>query len=416
MKQSAPLRQRASALIPLLVALALSLAATSALAQAASGRQQAQVIFKKGQALYDEGRFVEAGIEFLTAYQLDPHPAIMYNVARAHEEQGKLVNALQYYRVALGLKPSEAVKEELDRKIAELELILRADGVDVLNLDTAAWVPKGSLTVQSEPPGAEVIINGQSAGTTPINGKVLPQGEYSITVRRRGFRAEERALTVVGGKTYVLSPRLTPGSDEDPALKVQPGMIDVSAPQRGLMVFVDGEPVATTPVGQLEVPAGLHTISVEGKGFPTYEERVEVVSGQTARIVARRPGPIIVQKSDEVLVSQSGWGWIVTGAGAGAVGFGGLMGALALSDADTYNADRGAPLRAQVREDAIFKGIVADVSYGAGLALLVTGALLITFDEGVEAEEPPVYGEELVWQLGPQLLPGGAGVGAGASW
>ena len=375
-------------------------------------RKKAQKIFKKGQALFEEGQYAEAGVEFLGAYQLDPHPAIMYNVGRAYEEQGKLIKAIQYYRVALGLKPSEAVADELNRKIAELELVLRADGVDVLNLETAQWVPKGRVTVQSDPTGAEVIINGQSAGKTPIKERVLPQGNYTFIVRRAGHRSEERAVTVVGGKHYMLNPRLRKGSEQEPALKMKPGMLDIDAPVSGLTIFVDGEPVATTPVGLIEASPGRHTVSVEGEGFPTFEENVEVVSGKTTRVAAgRRKAPIVTQEA--AFLPQSGWGGMVVGIGASVVGVGAVMGSLAQADASTYQSDRGSPARAFVREDAINKALVADIAYGAGLTLLLSGVLMVTFDDDADEGD---YGGDLVWRLSPVLVPEGVGLATGARW
>ncbi len=403
------------------LALALSLLSTVAPvgAQPQTDRVKAQEIFKRGQGFFVEGRYNEAAVEFLNAFQLDPHPAIMYNVARAHEEMGKLVKALQYYRVALSLKPSKAVKEELERKIAELELTLRADGVDVLNLDSANWVPKGKISIQTSPPGAEITINGQSAGRSPIDERVLPQGEYRIRISKPGFQPEERVLEVVGGKTYIIKPELFPGDESGPVRRADMGMVDVVVDRRNLMVFIDGEPVASTPVGRIEVTPGRHTVSVEGDGFPTYEETFEVAAGQVARVVARRPQIIIKKEEPGVLLTREQWGWVTVGTGGVVMGVGAIFGAVALGNASDYESQRSAPNRADLRDSAITNGVLADVSYGVGAALIVTGALIIALDTETpleEEEQRPAYMDDLVWHISPQILPGGAGVSADVSW
>lgn len=388
-------------------------------------RAEAQEVFKRGQGYFVEGRYSEAAVEFLNAFQLDPHPAIMYNVARAHEEMGQLIKALQYYRVALSLKPSSAVKEELERKIAELEVVLRADGVDVLNLDTATWVPTGRVSISSNPPGAQVTINGDAAGRTPMDARTLPQGEYVIRLTRKGFQPEERRLEVVGGKSYVLSPELRPGDEFGPARAVNPGMIDVVVDQRGLTVFIDGEPTATTPVGLIELTPGQHTVSVEGEGFPTFEEVVSVEGGQTVRVQVRRPGLELKAEPDDGTLSRSGWGWVAVGGGGAMLATGGLLGILALNQADAYNTDRSNPGRPVFRDNARRLGIGADVSYVAGAALIATGALLLTLDGRASSAEDdpqnrPAYMDDFIQgsslRVTPQVLPGGAGVGAEINW
>lgn len=404
----------------------LSTSLTPAHAQRRGGkRAEAQEVFKRGQGYFVEGRYSEAAVEFLNAFQLDPHPAIMYNVARAHEEMGQLIKALQYYRVALSLKPSPAVKDELERKIAELEVVLRADGVDVLNLDTATWVPKGQVSISSNPPGAQVFINGDAAGRTPMDARTLPQGEYVIRLTRKGFQPEERRLEVVGGKSYVLSPELRPGDEFGPARLVNPGMLDVVVDQRGLTVFVDGEPTATTPVGLIELSPGQHTVSVEGEGFPTFEEIISVEGGQTFRLQVRRAGANLEAKPDDELLSRTGWGWVSVGAGGAMLATGGLLGILALNQASAYNAERANPARPVFRENARKLGIGADVSYVVGAALLTTGAYLLTLDdrrssgEG-DPQQRPAYMDDFVQgpslRVTPQVLPGGAGIGAELSW
>lgn len=375
-------------------------------------RAQAQVIFKEGQVFFEEGRFREAAARFLSAFQLDPHPVIMFNIARAYEEAGDLLKALQHFRAAQGLNPSQAVAAEIKVKIQDLEGFLREQGVDILNIEAATWVPRGFVSVISDPPGAEIYIAGQLVGRAPLDKVTLTQGTYQVIAKRRGFVTQEREINVVGGKTYLLKPRLMPGSDEDPAQRVQSGALDISAPRRGLLVFVDGEPIASTPVGRLELRPGTHSVSIEGDDFPTYEQTVEVKAGEVIRVVAPLPKKPELEKKDTSLLSHQEWSWVLLGSGAGSLGVGALLGTLALSDAGTYQDERSSPDRPDVRARARALGIGADVFYVLGLGLLTTGAFFYLMDD--QTQEPSQYGDDLV--LWPQLMDGGAGVGARASW
>ncbi len=395
----------------LILAIGLCVAFACVPAGAQDKREQARAIVLEGQKKFQEGLFAEAAVDFLQAFQLDPHPIIMYNVGRAHEEQGDLIKAIGYYRTAIGLNPSEAVKEELDTKIKDIEFFLRSQGVDVFDLDGAQWVPKGLVTIRADPPGSEVLVDGQVIGKSPMEDKSIPQGNYVVTVRSPGFQSQERKLEVVGGKRYTLTPQLEPGSDEDPAMRVSPGMLSVDA-RSGLTVFVDGEPIATTPAGLIELSAGEHLVSVEGEDFDAHEERVTIVSGEVAAVHARKREVLVVQE-DTGLFDQSGWGWLMAGTGVAIVGGGAVVGVIAQGNADSYKTERGSPSRAEFRSNAQAQAVVADVLYGVGGALIVTGFVFILTEEAGPMEAPGAY-ERI--SLGPALVPGGVGAQAVVSW
>lgn len=397
-------------ILPVLLGAVVALSTLPAAAQD-SARDQARAMVLEGQKKFQEERYAEAAVDFLQAFQLDPHPVIMYNVGRAHEEQGDLIKALGYYRTAIGLNPSEAVKEELDSKIKDIEFFLRSEGVDVFDLDSAEWVPKGLVTIRVDPPGANILFDGQLIGKSPIEEKSIPQGNYTVTVRAPGFQSQERALEVIGGKRYTLTPQLEPGSDADPATKVSPGMLSVDA-RSGLTVFVDGEPLATTPSGLIELSPGDHVVSVEGEDFETHEERVTISSGKVANVVARKREVVVVQV-DTSLFGQGGWGWLIASSGLVVVGGGAVVGVIAQSSADRYKTERDSPERADFRASAQTQALVADILYGVGGALVITGFVFVLTEEAAPVDSPGTY-ERI--SLAPTLVPGGVGAAAVVTW
>lgn len=86
-------------------ALALVLCAGVALADA---RLDARRSFRNGMSLIAEGKFDEGIARLLEAYSIKPHPNVLYNIARAYQDWGKLAEALDYYRRYLAASPADS--------------------------------------------------------------------------------------------------------------------------------------------------------------------------------------------------------------------------------------------------------------------------------------------------------------------
>ncbi|MEO1272177.1 MAG: PEGA domain-containing protein [Myxococcota bacterium] len=403
-------------LLAVVVGFAL-VAVTASPALAQSDRERARQIVVEGQRNFKEGRYQEAASQFLEAFQLDPHPVIMYNVARSYEEAGELIQALKYYRQAIQQRPSRAVREELQLKIDDIGVFLKEQGVDITKLDTAEWDPIGLMTVRTDPPGGEVSIDGVWIGVAPIEKHKLSRGQHVVEITRRSFATEERRLNVIPGKTYIINAEMQPEDLADS--RVKPGFLELRAPRRGLMVFIDGEPLATTPVGRLELSPGEHTISVEGPDYPTWDTVVTVTSEETTRAVAATP-PSDLPQDEDPLLSQSGWGFVTMGTGVAIMGVGGVFGLFAQGQANDYADNRSEPGRASTRDNAQTNALTADVLYGIGFATVVVGGVLVLLDDGAEQPPSDAYGDDLVKlpdvQFGPIVLEGGAGISAQGSW
>ena len=59
----------------------------------------------------------------------------------------------------------------------------------------------GSLEVKSVPSGAEVFVNGEFFGVTPLKGEMIRPGTYMIEVRKLGFQTEKRNAAVAPEST-----------------------------------------------------------------------------------------------------------------------------------------------------------------------------------------------------------------------
>jgi PEGA domain len=63
------------------------------------------------------------------------------------------------------------------------------------------------LQLDSDPPGADIEVDGSFVGNTPSEVQV-PEGEHTVAVRKAGFKAWERKLKVSGGSSVHLNAEL----------------------------------------------------------------------------------------------------------------------------------------------------------------------------------------------------------------
>jgi outer membrane receptor for ferrienterochelin and colicin len=104
------------ALVASLLAVLLVLQSTPALADA---RTEARSHFKKGMDSITAGKYDDGISELLKAYQILPHPNVLYNIARAYAEAGDLEEAVTYFRKYLEGNPPD--KEEASQILKNLE-------------------------------------------------------------------------------------------------------------------------------------------------------------------------------------------------------------------------------------------------------------------------------------------------------
>jgi hypothetical protein len=65
----------------------------------------------------------------------------------------------------------------------------------------------GKLQVESDPPGADIEVDGSFVGNTPSDIQVM-EGEHTVSVKKTGFKDWERKLKVSGGSIVHLNAEL----------------------------------------------------------------------------------------------------------------------------------------------------------------------------------------------------------------
>jgi hypothetical protein len=165
----------------------------------------------------------------------------------------------------------------------------------------------GGLKVTVNESGAEVLVDGQSVGTTPLPSSVpLELGHHRVTIKKAGFETSEQAIDAFGGSEVPLNVTLNAAKHN--------AQLVVST-DAGATIMVDGKSIAQGHFeGALE--SGVHHVNVSEQGRQTYRTDLELHDGETRQL----------QVTLEQEHGGSPWPWIIGGAvvlaaGAGVGGY-----------------------------------------------------------------------------------------------
>jgi hypothetical protein len=143
-----------------------------------------------------------------------------------------------------------------------------------LNLESLA---KG-LFVSSDPAGAEVLINGaRQSGQTPVTLPLAP-GDYKLTLRLQGYDPYVGTVQVKDNVQTQLALKLNEKSNT----RIAWAQVD-TIPQ-GAEILVDGNPTGKATPARVELPIGLHTVTLRMDGFKDVRRKIQVSDGGTVTI------------------------------------------------------------------------------------------------------------------------------------
>ncbi|MFT3698026.1 MAG: PEGA domain-containing protein [Kofleriaceae bacterium] len=147
-------------------------------------QKEADRHFKSGVALFGEQKFAEALAEFERAYEIAPAPIVLYNIAACHRELSHYAEAVKYYRRFLDEGQDKAPADRIVAAKAELDGILQR-------------IARVSVNA---PDGAEILVDGQSVGTMPLDMPlIVAPGEHKVVVHLEGKKDGDKNLRVASG-------------------------------------------------------------------------------------------------------------------------------------------------------------------------------------------------------------------------
>jgi serine/threonine protein kinase len=143
------------------------------------------------------------------------------------------------------------------------------------------------LTVYSTPPGARVLIDGRHSGErTALRDLPMDPGEHVVELELEGYRPWRKTVVVELGAAAVVRAQLTQDEEAAPAeddSSVDYGLlsVDTTPPSR---VSMGRRVLGQTPLQDVELPAGEHTITMTIASGRRFTRVVRIQPARTTRL------------------------------------------------------------------------------------------------------------------------------------
>ena len=168
---------------------------------------------------------------------------------------------------------------------------------------TPTPVSYGSISVSSQPSGAEIYFNGDYRGLAPLVISDVWPGSYTIRAEKSGYQAYSTTARVSSGTMTSVYCPLTK-HDTSGALYI------LSTPSNS-NVYLDSAYQGSTPITLNDLASGTHILEIDHTGYYDWKSSVTVPAGGT-RTVDATLNPLPASTTGWIYVSSSPGGASVT--------------------------------------------------------------------------------------------------------
>ncbi|MFQ5650244.1 MAG: FlgO family outer membrane protein [bacterium] len=122
----------------------------------------------------------------------------------------------------------------------------------------------GSMNINSEPTGAQVFLDNNRVGQTPMSLKQVAEGEHEIRLVKENYKPWTQKVVV----------RSFQPTDVKATLEVSPGMLTVNSTPSSAEIYLKGKRVAKSPHTFSNIPPGELVVRVKKPGYEAWTSSV----------------------------------------------------------------------------------------------------------------------------------------------
>ncbi len=264
----------------------------------AAPSDEADDLFKKGKALFAEGKKQEAYEAYKRAFELKKSYDIAGNLGNVELELGKSRDAAEHLAYCVEHFPTTGTAEQKQRARDRLE---------------EAKKNVGALQIKVNVPDATVTIDGTPIGKTPLVGDVFVEpGSRTIEVQLGGYKAGKQVVTAAAGASQAV--QITLEKDDGGGVVAPPP--GGTQPEGGPSPAVIGVGIGAGVVG---IGAGVVFLIMSGGKSSDREDKIAALGGSSP-CGTGTPHATECQEIEDLSASQGTF----TGLGIGALAVGGV--------------------------------------------------------------------------------------------
>jgi hypothetical protein len=176
-----------------------------------------------------------------------------------------------------------------------------------VNADLNGQVSYGSMFITSNPPEADVYVDGNYQGSSPVTVGAMSEGSHQVELHLAGYEVLTATEYVSAGQGTVVNLAMVPYSSSSAE-----GSIDITSNLPGALVYLDGIYKGATQAGTtfnvIAVSPGSHTILLHLPGYTDFTRTVQVNAGQISTTnaeftVQQSPAPSSPQTGSIIVTS-----------------------------------------------------------------------------------------------------------------
>lgn len=242
----------------------------------------AKAEYEGGKILFVDRDHQNALIKFEHAFELSKDVRLLWNIASCEK-------SLRHYTRVIAL---------LERYQKEGGALLTADDRrDAAEILTIVRGLVSDLRVMVSEPGAEVFIDDQKVGESPLAPVLVDVGTRKIRVQKAGWKAQTQTVQVAGAGALTVVAKLE--------REVHKGQLVIEAGPKDL-ITLDGKAVG---LGRWEgaLPSGGHTLRVSAPGMLAYQAELTIEDDKARRV------PVTLNAAPGA-PDKATWIWLTGGA------------------------------------------------------------------------------------------------------
>jgi len=140
----------------------------------------------------------------------------------------------------------------------------------ILQIDAELLAKYCTIDIVSDPEGANVCLNNEEQGVTPIKIEKLDPGKYKLSIEKDGYVLYEEEIETIKGET----------TNRKITLKKADTFVTINSVPVGANLHIDNVLVGTTPYTAIDVEPGIYEVRIEKDGYLPFSTTVEVEKGK----------------------------------------------------------------------------------------------------------------------------------------